>query len=131
MTRRRKAIALLGLLLLVVAGLLFGCGSSGGQTGLDIKSFGDRIGANLAGTILFGGRSYVFTGTLLQKVKVTPDDLSFVGGITEDDGSTAGQVSSNGRAFAIQGVDKSQAIAVRFESANGVYFYYLEYRAAK
>ena len=128
--RRSKAIALLCLVLVVAAASVSGCGSSGRQTGLNIKSFGDRIGA-LTGNILFDGKNYVFTGTLLEKVKVTPDDLSFVGGITEDDGSTAGQLPSNGRVFAIHGVDKRQTIAVRFESTNGVYFYYLEYNAGK
>jgi hypothetical protein len=88
---------------------------------------GDRIPIAIPATIVFEGRTYVANDKILATVKVIPDGLSFLGALSE--GTNPIEVlPSNGRVFAIRGTDKNQTVAVRFESANGLYFYYLEYQ---
>lgn len=128
--KRTAAAAVFCSLLLFFASALFACGSGGGRGGLNIKTLGDRIPVNVHQTVVFDGKSYTITGKVISTQKVVPDNLAFAGAIVQSNGNNSVPVeASNGRVFAIKGVSKEQAIAVRFESANGVYFYYLEYRA--
>ena len=68
----------------------------------------------------------------MATVKVTPDDLQYAGTAYFDTTTTdqSATVSDEGYwVFAIKGIDKRKAIAVRFSSANAVYYYYLRYDA--
>jgi hypothetical protein len=106
------------------------CTASGDHRG--IESLGSRISTKIPGTIDFQSKTYEATGKILKTEKVVPDDFTFLGTIESDDvPSLDGLEASNGRVFAISGVDKDTAVAVRFESMDGRIFYYFEYRASK
>lgn len=123
-------IAALGLALAVTVLSVNGC--SGSEEQVELVDFGNRIGCQIPAAVDFEVKTYTATGRILKTVVVTPDDYAFLGTISRDDEPNAAVLSaSNGLVFGIAGIDKSQAIAVRFESANGRYFYYLEYQAVK
>ena len=124
--------SILGIGLALVMVLLSACGDGGSEEQVDITDFGNRIGFQIPASVDFEAKTYAATGKILEAVGVVPDEYGFLGTTGGEEEPTVGVLSaSNGRVFAIPGVDKGQTIAVRFESANGQYFYYLEYQAVK
>jgi hypothetical protein len=112
-----------------VLAVLSGCEDSGNAAGPDATSLEDRIPVAIPATIVFEGRTYAAVDKTPTKVKVIPDDLSPAGFVTPRPGEERVVLQgSDPRVFSIKGIDKSQAVAIRFWSANGQYFYYLEYQ---
>lgn len=126
MSSRRYGLALL---VLFVPVMLSGCTGSSNPAGPNATSLGDRIPVAIPATIVFEGRTYAAVDKTPTRVKVIPADLTPAGFVTPRPGE--GPVALQGtdpRVFSIKGIDKSQAVAIRFWSANGRYFYYLEYQ---
>ena len=99
------------------------------QDDLNATNLGDRIPIAIPATIIFEGRTYAAVDKTPTKVKVIPDDLSPAGFVDPRPGEERVALQgSDPRVFSIKGIDKSQAVAIRFWSANGQYFYYLEYQ---
>ena len=119
----------LALLVLFVLAVLSGCEDNGNAAGPDATSLEDRIPVAIPATIVFEGRTYAAVDKTPTKVKVIPGDLSPAGFVTPRPGEERVALQgSDPRVFSIKGIDKSQAVAIRFWSANGRYFYYLEYQ---
>ncbi|MGI5940387.1 MAG: hypothetical protein ACOX8V_06880 [Thermoleophilia bacterium] len=115
--------------MLFVLAVLSGCEDSGDPAGPNSTSLGDRIPVAIPATIVFEGRTYAAVDKTPTKVKVIPDDLSPAGFVAPRSGEERVALQgSDPRVFSIKGIDKSQAVAIRFWSANGQYFCYLEYQ---
>jgi hypothetical protein len=68
--------------------------------------------------VLYRGQLYVGGGPILEAGKTVPADLSAVGTATAASDSGAPVPGSTYDAFAIKGVDPSQAIALQFTAAS-------------
>jgi hypothetical protein len=114
-------------LLVAAAALTAGC--RGGEDAA-VEEWSQRIGAFVSSSLVFEGRTYDGGTEVMKTIRVVPDDLTYAGSARLSAESAPPDVlASNYRVFSIDGIDKSQAIAVRFESANGEFFYYLRYEA--
>lgn len=127
---KRRSIAIAASLVLVAALMFVAAGCSGKESAKE--RFADRIATMVPWNITFEGHGYKSADATVATVKVTPDDLQYAGTAYFDTTTTdqSATVSDEGYwVFAIKGIDKRKAIAVRFSSANAVYYYYLRYDA--
>ncbi|MBN1629370.1 MAG: hypothetical protein JW990_06390 [Thermoleophilia bacterium] len=129
----RGPLAAFVLLTAVMSLFAHGCES---QEAKHEREFSERIPLEIPFSIIFEGTTYKLVDERYKTVQVIPDGLQYSGEArreAEPDleafGNTQGSPTS--RVYAIEGVDTSEAVCLRFESANGVYLYYLKYEATE